>query len=306
MINNKILFRINPVIKVFLFALLFGGISFSSCCDDPEDIVYRMPGLDCDPAWSPDGKTIAFIRDFGNYYCSIYLIDTNGRKLRPVKTGIGAQNPEWSPDSKWIVFDWNSQIYKIKINGDSLTLLTTADCNYYPSFSPDGQWIIYSHYLNNNYGQAGVWIMKSDGSQQHRISDGDYPAWHPDGNTILAVIPDSGNYTKFIKHHLNDTIPDDTIPVIVGAENLFCKYSPDGQKIVFQSIGASGGVLGIYTMNSDGTDIQRIFGSNSLKPSWSADGEWIVFMHYQGRLWKMRNNGADRQQLTFNEYIEEK
>src|SRR6185436_19354078 len=64
------------------------------------------PGTEWEPAWSPDGKTIAFAsnRDDGVYY--VYLMNADGSDQRRLtdRTGVVELEPSWSPDGKEIAF----------------------------------------------------------------------------------------------------------------------------------------------------------------------------------------------------------
>lgn len=49
-----------------------------------------------------------------------------------------------------------------------------------PSWSPDGQWL--STYIRDqNQEQAGLWLLRPDGSEEQRLGSGTY-AWSPDSN----------------------------------------------------------------------------------------------------------------------------
>jgi Tol biopolymer transport system component len=106
------------------------------------------------PAWSPNGKEIAFSIIGENRYTSIW------------KVGIDGGNP--------------------------IPLATTAGENYAPSWSPDGQWIAYQSTLNSE--KSEVWIMRSDGTGQKQITfsgGGDIwsrgPCFSPDGKWLAFV-----------------------------------------------------------------------------------------------------------------------
>lgn len=88
-------------------------------------------GGDGQPAWSPDGKQIAYIsKDDGNF--EIYKInrDSSG-KVRLTDDTHSDGLPVWSPDGKWIAFrsdrDGKWAIYVMRADGSSLTRLVDAD-----------------------------------------------------------------------------------------------------------------------------------------------------------------------------------
>ena len=60
--------------------------------------------IDSEPAWSPDGKQIAFIHGSSEPRVSgIYLIEANGNNRHQIHTGT-AGGLSWSPDGEWIVY----------------------------------------------------------------------------------------------------------------------------------------------------------------------------------------------------------
>jgi TolB protein len=116
----------------------------------PMPLVSGMENLG-DPAWSPDGKQIAFsasVRDtsnpnFSNVNLSdIYLINNDRSSLKKLTAGQGNNShPIWSPDGTQITFqsdrDGNSEIYVMNSDGSNQTRLTHGQGNkYYPVWSP--------------------------------------------------------------------------------------------------------------------------------------------------------------------------
>jgi Tol biopolymer transport system component len=93
--------------------------------DNPPPFQYRCS--DFEAAWSPDGKTIAFISG-GNpekqIPAGLSFVDSDGKNRRLFFPGAKVYGPDWSADGEWIVLSDYAQIYKIKANGDSLTQLT--------------------------------------------------------------------------------------------------------------------------------------------------------------------------------------
>jgi len=92
---------------------------------DQDIIAWSMEN----PAWSPDGKLIAF-----NDYGHIYIVQQDGsEKTQLTDLPAGALNPAWSPDGQWIVFSYFEpsppQLFKIKADGSDLQQITDMDCS---------------------------------------------------------------------------------------------------------------------------------------------------------------------------------
>ena len=143
-----------------------------------------LQGRDCcdhndAPAWSPDGKRIAFsggvFNAFTDEYITsyVYVIGAKGGRVRQV-TPTTASNPSWSPDSRRIVFDDDHHIKVINVDGSGLKTLLTARRGEYasnPAWSPDG------HLIAFDYGN-GIWTMSPNGSHPHMvIRNARDPAW---------------------------------------------------------------------------------------------------------------------------------
>lgn len=266
--------------------------------------------IDSDAAWSPDGNTIAFFTSGRNSQDSgIYFINADGSDRRLFHSGL-AEAPAWSPDGQWVVFHQDAHIFKKQVETDSLVQLTSEGRNFHPDWSPDGGLITYDRSIADKSGPSGIWIMKSDGSDRHFSFGGAFPVWHPQENSILAVIGKSSTsiWKRFLLHYPDGTRQDSILEAVVEHENLYPKYSPSGSKIVFHSQpGPDSSVpppwlRQIWVMNSDGSALKQLTNTGGLMPAWSPDGEWIIYTetYETGRLWLMRPDGSDKHQLTFN------
>ncbi len=147
-------------------------------------------GDDRAPAWSPDGKYIAFIseRD-GN--AEIYIMGAEGlNQTRLTNSPENENDPQWSPDGKWIIFSRSLEndtrdLFVVNVDGSGITRLTnTAEISEsYPDWSPDGKEILFSGFGGD---QSGIYAMNADGTNAHLIMAGPlhYPKWSPDGDYI--------------------------------------------------------------------------------------------------------------------------
>ncbi|MBZ5639056.1 MAG: PDZ domain-containing protein [Acidobacteriia bacterium] len=132
-----------------------------------------------DPAWSPDGKWIAFFSDEAGEY-ALHVADQSG--LGPVKRiDLGRPpsffySPRWSPDSKKIAYVdkrlnlWYVDVEKgepLKVDADPYEdPTTTLD----PAWSPDSKWLAYSKFLPNHL--RSVFLYALETGKSGRITDG--------------------------------------------------------------------------------------------------------------------------------------
>ena len=136
--------------------------------------VVLVTGPASDPAWSPDGQKLAFVRLNAGLGEPIYVVKADGsglRNLTPKPVGAYA-DPAWSPDGRKLAFvsdrDGNSEVYVMNANGSgqrNLTRNPAYDAD--PAWSPDGRKIAF---VSNRDGNYGVYVMNADGSGQRRLA----------------------------------------------------------------------------------------------------------------------------------------
>jgi TolB protein len=151
--------------------------------DDPNG----NPGMDdSEPAWSPDGTKIAFVRHLAQPQprgrTAIFIIGVDGtgeRQLTPWALNAG-DHPDWSPNGTRILFRTNpwggpvSNIYTIRDDGTGQTQLTHARPGQgylSSSFSPDGKWITFG--MSRGAGKnktAAVYVMRANGTGLRAVS----------------------------------------------------------------------------------------------------------------------------------------
>ena len=140
--------------------------------------------IDANPAWSPDGKEIAFTSDRSGTP-QIYVMDTDGGNVRRVsREGLSNDGASWHPEGKIIAYAHRNEagqrfdIALTRLDTEQTQLLTTEPgSNEAPSFSPDGQHLVFE---STRGGSSQIWVIDVDGSNLRKLtSEGENfaPAW---------------------------------------------------------------------------------------------------------------------------------
>ena len=149
------------------------------------------PGIDQDPAWSPDGTRIAFTSDRDGPLV-IFVMNADGSEVRRLTNEpLPSSRPAWSPDGTRIAFvsrlsQTRDDVYVIDADGTNRVRLTThPETDTDPAWSPDGTRIAFS---STRTGDGDIYVMNADGSNVTRLTthtrwDGQ-PAWSSDGGKL--------------------------------------------------------------------------------------------------------------------------
>ncbi|MEO5800171.1 MAG: protein kinase [Gemmatimonadales bacterium] len=154
-------------------------------------------GRDRRPAWSPDGRQVAFVRDSGSGG-DIYAraADGGGSERRMAHLDRALQEVVWSRDGRWLLVRTdngaagNGDIYAVRTEGDTtpLPLAITQFTEIQPTLSPDGHWMAY---VSNETGINEVYVRPfpaaEAGKWQVSNGGGNSPVWSPNGQGIFFL-----------------------------------------------------------------------------------------------------------------------
>jgi Tol biopolymer transport system component len=212
-----------------------------------------------DPAWSPDGKTIAFDRSSKG----VFTIGADGKGVRQLTKG-GESDPSWSPDGKKLVIVSDNPpagaeceptasyaiLYTVQADGTGLKNLTSVDeadgiCgvpggNDSPAWSPKGDRIAYLHselVVHDIYDTSfGYYSSAGKKLAAPRWTGVGAPAWSPDAKLLAWSASYRGNRQLFVAEPTAKT-PRRLTGAKAGSYQP--AWSPDGTQLVFSRKGGS-------------------------------------------------------------------
>lgn len=218
------------------------------------------------PAWSPDGRRIAYVSFEGNQ-SAIYVqtLRTGTRERVSMRAGHNGA-PVFSPDGRRLALtlslvEGNFDIYTLDLGTQVLRRLTDhAAIDSEPAWSPDGRTI---YFMSDRSGAPQVYRIAADGSSRtpQRVTfDGSYnarPRVSPDGN-FLAVVHRGDRTQGNFRIASVDLRRDNAITVLSrrGQLDESPSYAPNGAVLIYATRAGGKGVLA--TVTSDGRIQQQI------------------------------------------------
>jgi Tol biopolymer transport system component len=228
-------------------------------------------------------------------------------------------SPVWHfttmPGPEQITFDSDRfNNYRIMLmNADGSNVRNIIDSSGmgdgHPSFSNDGSKIVFWHFIGNS---VRINTINCDGSARFEVTHENLytgpPVWSPNMNQIAFLVStDTGNYLSALYivdangenlHVIKDDIPQESWKI---------SWSPDGSRIAFENDSVGYINCSIYTINTDGTNLQRLTSNINYDrdPAWSHDGTKIAFSRRvvtenirTDQIFVMNSDGSNQHNIT--------
>jgi copper transport protein len=249
------------------------------------------------PAWSPDGRQIAF-----SYYrlpdagaipvpdgTDLYLMDSDGKRMRALSihkaSGEALQYPAWSADGSAVYAGSagpaGRNIERVSIDsGKRVRVITNAA---FPALSADGRWLAYVRYAMPPERGESLWLSAPDGSRSREVIGAQAFAkffgvrFSPDGNRLVfAAVGQPAGRLSFLEHllgirpaHANGDLWDLWVidrdgsnlrPVTALGEDMpVAAWSPDGSHLAFLGGGsASSAEAGVTIVAPEHKELRRL------------------------------------------------
>ena len=247
------------------------------------------------PAFSPDGRKLAFMEYVRGAGADIFVADADGKNPAQITSDSANLVPTWFGDGDQIAFvafrdkHWSVWAISQQSRRERLLLDIGRDIQY-ARLSPDGKQIAFN--LAES-GAINTWIAEVPGGKPRQITfDKEldaFPCWSPDGK-FLALQLKRGD-DAFIK--LMPAAGGEAVQLTFGPGRSWpYGFSPDGDKILFA--GDRGGIWNLYWVSRTTREVKQITKYDKMNafvryPAWSPLGNQMAYEYSEitGNIWLM-------------------
>jgi Tol biopolymer transport system component len=268
-------------------------------------------GGDGDPALSPDGHTVAFMRGPSGSNLGIFTLALTpdlraAAEPKQITDQRGrSTQPAWSPDGRDIIFSVESQggrnLWRAPADGSEKPrrMPGIGEDESVPAISVRAHRLVYSRHAADD----NIWRLDTRTGAATRFVSNTLrdlePRYSPDGRRVAFTSNRSGQIEVWTAEAdgSNQVQLTDMKTSITSAP----RWSPDGRQIVF--ISTLYGQSDVFVMGAAGGAPRRLTDtpSHDTAPAWSHDGKWIYFSSNRGgdfQIYKMPAAGGQAIQVT--------
>lgn len=232
---------------------------------EPRNLT-RSSSNDFRPAWSPDGRKIAFASSArpDHDHTQVYVMNADGsdqRRIHPTPCETPGYChevlPVWSPDGSWIAFQRD-----VEAEPSGATVRAAPE----------------------------IWVMRPDGSDAKKLATGHFPVWSPDGSQIAFAKDDTDVQTpgcveplyRQCAGELYVMRPDGSDQRSLGVSEVgFANWWPDGSRLALSRQDQATGKGTIWSVRPDGSGLTQITTEEQTADSkW---GDWVATVSPDGR-----------------------
>jgi len=279
--------------------------------------VRRVTDLGFNPAWSPDGRQLAFANEaVGDPYSraiesELWKVDLrDGAPTRLTETD--AVQPAWSPDGGRIAFWSNTggqrDVWTVDAaGGEPLAVTSDRFTDWSPAWSPDGRWLYFS---SDRGGSMNLWRVPIDAAsgrtrgEPQRVTGGvrgmGHAGFSSDGSRLVLMAYERKSILVFQEIDPSEPCSVRATRVLSGQSPSWCSMSPDAQWLACTIRGAREDIV---VLRPNGSDVRRLTDDPDKDrfPTWMPDGESVTFLSTRSgdwEYWTIRTDGSGLRRLT--------
>jgi TolB protein len=252
--------------------------------------VTRNAKADSDPAFSPDGTKLAFVRDSGSWQRPVIVLDLETGVERRLVWARYTAAPRWSPDGTKVAYQVSKSfsadgapdgaredLWVVDAYGGGARRVARGMGYAEWAWSPDSTRLVF---VSDAYGEPALFAVGARDGRSRMLTEGREPAWSPRG-TIAFVRDGDLRSIRPTRRLTRDAV-----------RQRFPSWSQDGRLLAFVERRPSfGSAVGVMRADGSARRIVAAVRAHASRPIWSPDGRELTFGSDTGETFVVRVDG---------------